>query len=474
MSYLFYDLETTGLNKCFDQVLQFAAIRTDEDFNEIDRHEIFIKLNLDVIPSPQAMMVHQLDLSDIQSGSGEFDAIKKIHQLLNTPNTISLGYNTLSFDDEFLRFGFFQNFMPPYTHQYANGCSRMDIYPMLIFYHLFNPDSLNWPAAKHDKISLRLEDINQANNLFSGQAHNALVDVEITLALARRLKKEEKMWDYLSGYFKKHEDLARINKLEKIAIADQSCHLGLCIIGKLGNRNNYQAPCLNLGQHRHYKNQTIWLRLDWKPLAQVSCDDFQEHTMTLNKKAGEPPFILPMQGHYLKHLSVERSDLYQQNIAHLQQNKALFNAIRDYYLDYTYPPIDHLDIDAALYQDGFPSDLEKNWQQKFCRSLPKQWPTLSAEAPNDKRQQQALRILGRNHPQLLSTKQQQQFQDYLQTVYQPNKASQSFDYKGEPRRSLVQAQQELSEIEKEQSLTEKQRAILAQLKTYFSTLLPNV
>ncbi len=27
-SYLFYDIETTGLNKAFDQVLEFAAIRT--------------------------------------------------------------------------------------------------------------------------------------------------------------------------------------------------------------------------------------------------------------------------------------------------------------------------------------------------------------------------------------------------------------------------------------------------------------
>jgi len=29
-SYLFYDIETTGLNKAFDQVLSFAAIRYDQ------------------------------------------------------------------------------------------------------------------------------------------------------------------------------------------------------------------------------------------------------------------------------------------------------------------------------------------------------------------------------------------------------------------------------------------------------------
>lgn len=42
-TYLFYDLETTGRNKCFDQVLQFAAIRTDLNLNELERYESRIK-----------------------------------------------------------------------------------------------------------------------------------------------------------------------------------------------------------------------------------------------------------------------------------------------------------------------------------------------------------------------------------------------------------------------------------------------
>ena len=52
-SYLFYDIETTGLNKAFDQVLQFAAVRTDNKLNELDRHSIRIKLRPDIIPSPR-------------------------------------------------------------------------------------------------------------------------------------------------------------------------------------------------------------------------------------------------------------------------------------------------------------------------------------------------------------------------------------------------------------------------------------
>ena len=120
-TYLFYDVETTGLNKCFDQVLQFAAIRTDLELNEIDRIDINIELNCDVIPSPEAIITHRIGLDQYKNAKKEVDAIRKIHQLLNTPGTMSLGYNTLGFDDEFLRFSFYRNLLPP-RQQYFCRC----------------------------------------------------------------------------------------------------------------------------------------------------------------------------------------------------------------------------------------------------------------------------------------------------------------------------------------------------------------
>ena len=114
-SYLFYDIETTGLNKAFDQVLSFAAIRTDPGLNAIERHTITVKLRPDVIPSPGAILTNRIPVSDLSKGLCEFEATEQIHQLMNQAGTISLGYNTLGFDDEFLRFSFHRNLMPPYT-----------------------------------------------------------------------------------------------------------------------------------------------------------------------------------------------------------------------------------------------------------------------------------------------------------------------------------------------------------------------
>jgi len=35
MGFVFYDTETTGTNTAFDQILQFAAVRTDDDLGEV-------------------------------------------------------------------------------------------------------------------------------------------------------------------------------------------------------------------------------------------------------------------------------------------------------------------------------------------------------------------------------------------------------------------------------------------------------
>ena len=34
-TFVFYDLETSGLNKAFDQVLQYAAIRVDQTYSRL-------------------------------------------------------------------------------------------------------------------------------------------------------------------------------------------------------------------------------------------------------------------------------------------------------------------------------------------------------------------------------------------------------------------------------------------------------
>ena len=57
MPYVFYDTETTGIETAFDQILQFAAIKTDNNFVELDRFDIRCRLLPHIVPSPGALRV---------------------------------------------------------------------------------------------------------------------------------------------------------------------------------------------------------------------------------------------------------------------------------------------------------------------------------------------------------------------------------------------------------------------------------
>lgn len=464
MTYLFYDVETSGLNKCFDQVLQFAAIRTDMALNELERHEVFVKLNPDTIPSPFATITHHIGIELCQrDGMLEVEVIEKIHHMLNTPGTISLGYNTLTFDDELLRFAFYRNLLPPYTHQYANQCGRMDLYPMTTFFSLFKPDALpNWPE-KDGRISLKLENLNAANQLATGAAHNALVDVEATIALARQLRQSTKMWDYLVGYFNKQTDQTRCANLAWCESLQQQ--IGLMIWGKIGARHHYQAPVLSLGSHKHYKNQTLWLRLDLPELQKTRPDNIDDCTWVLRKKLAEPGFLLPYNERYYQKTKPERRELVQKNLAWLMERPQLLAEIIEYHQHFKYPVYPSTDVDAALYQSNFWSSQETKQCSQFHQADPVQKSQLADQFGNSDLQQMATRLIGRNYPAGLSIEQKQRFQQYLQRVYCTDQAQALTDFTDQKRYTLSQFEQDFQEAS-QSDLSDTQRQLLQELRQH--------
>ncbi len=464
-TYLFYDVETTGRNKCFDQVLQFAAIRTTLELEEIERVEIQIKLNCDVIPDPEAMLVHGIGIQDMQHGESELAAMEKIHALLNQPGTLSGGYNTLGFDDEFLRFSFFRNLLPPYTHQFAQDCGRFDLLPITQLYFLYKHDLLHWPVID-GKTSLKLEHLSAANQLAQGSAHNALVDVEATLALARRFFQERNMWEYALGYFNKQTDLERVKQLSSaFADSNQPYLLGL-MIGKAGTRDFYQFPALALGQHRHYKNQTLWLRLDQPELADTTCENIPEQTWVVRKKAGEGNLLLPLIPRFTQHLSPERQHTMQANLVWLQSNPTIFAAIKDYHLEYTYPKIPHLDADAWLYEFGFLTPQEQQLSTQFHRATPDKKYAVAQQFTHPVLQEIALRLLGRHYPSYLSNNTSKaQFKSYLQNLQQGQSL---MDYRGQSRLTIGGALEIITQLLETRPLNATQQFCLNEYANFLS------
>lgn len=457
-TYLFYDLETTGLNKCFDQIIQFAAIRTDLELNELTRHEYYVKLNPDVIPTPKAFITHRISPQKLAQGLSEVEALKKIHQLVNEPGTISLGYNTLGFDDEFLRFSFYRNLLPPYHHQFANDCSRMDLYPMTVMYSLFHKDLLKWPAT-----NLKLETICLNNNLMSGAAHNAMTDVVATLNLARTLRKEMKTWHYLQGFFNKQTDQERCYQVTTPASHDLPT--AILIDGKFGINQHFQCAVTPLGQHNHYKNQSLWLRVDHDLLQKANLENFVDHTWVINKKMGEPGMILPMKDRFLQPYLKSKQNEIAANLEWLKESKHLLETITSHYRNYTYPKIPDIDAAASLYENGFITPHDQETCLKFHDADPTKKMTLVSSFIAKPLRELAIRLLGHHHPLSLDDEARDYYDQFLKNI--ANGCYNTADYSGKARLSPSQALQEIKELLLTE-LDEQQKTILQELTSYIN------
>jgi exodeoxyribonuclease-1 len=466
-TYLFYDIETTGLNKSFDQVLQFAAIRTDLSLNELERHEIKIKLNPDMIPAPRALITHHIGIAESLEGVSEYQGITAIHQILNEPGTISVGYNTLGFDDEFLRFSFYRNLLTPYTHQYANRCGRLDLYPLTILYYLYKNDILQWPTIDA-KITLKLESINAANQFIAGRSHHAMVDVEVTLALARQFFEVRDMWEYALGYFVKNTDQERIQQLQNDFQSPAGHHCeGLMLYGKLGVNASYQAQVLQLGVSKPYKNQSLWLRLDTPNLTGSTSETIIENAWVIRKKWGEPGIILPLKERFLAHLNQERQAHSHHNKEWLKENPALLKQLIDYHCAFTYPLIPNTDIEASLYINGFWSEDENAFCRRFHRVSPKEKANLAETTKNTRLKDLAIRLLGRNYPEILTETLQQEFNNHMYRATIEDDAI--IDFKGGKRLTRKAALADIMELRKI-DLTSIQHSLLDGLEKYLLQL----
>ena len=468
-SYLFYDIETTGLNKAFDQVLQFAAVRTDSQLNEIDRHSIRIRLRPDIIPSPRAIITNRMSMAELNSGTCEFEAIPQIHGLMNEPGTVSLGYNTLGFDDEFMRFSFYRNLLPPYTHQYLHGCRRMDLLPITIIYRLYKTMVLNWPQI-NGKLSLKLEHLSATNKLIDGRAHDAMVDVGATLELARIFYKKKKMWHYLEGCFDKETDALRASELPSSFQSPAGDHqMGLMVNSEYGPQQNYQVPVLSMGSSIPYSNQTLWLRLDLASLQETTAETIEETTWVIRKRFGEPGILLPPRKRYWKHLGSERIAMVEQNLEWLRLNPELFHRVITYHREYTYPFIPNLDPDAALYQIGFFSASDNKLCRQFYKASLHKKSDFIDRFDSNEASSLAARVLCRNYPGAGQQTAAENFSAYMARVNPRREDDALVDYKGERRTIPGGALAEIKQLRQTEELDSTQQRLLDELEQYINT-----
>jgi exodeoxyribonuclease-1 len=223
MPFVFYDLETTGLSPQFDQALQFAAVRTDDDLNEVASFQLGCRLSPHIVPSPKALVVNRVTptmLTDPKLPS-YYEALRAVREVLVewSPATF-VGYNSISFDEDFLRQGFFQTLQPVYLTN-TGGNARGDMLKVVYATAIYAPGVLGVPTDAEGGPIYKLDHLATTNGYTSSGQHEAMADVRATLFLAGLVReKAAAIWGTMAGWTHKQSVIDFLRQEEAVWHSD--------------------------------------------------------------------------------------------------------------------------------------------------------------------------------------------------------------------------------------------------------------
>jgi exodeoxyribonuclease-1 len=269
-SFFFYDLETSGFNPRSARVMQFAGQRTDMNLQPIgDPVNVLIKLSADVVPDPDAVLVTGITPQQtLADGITEAEFLKLFYEEVVKPDTIFTGFNTVRFDDEFMRFLHYRNFYDPYEWHWKDGCSRWDILDVARMTRALRPDGIEWPYASDGKPTNRLEFLTKVNKLDHSKAHDALNDVFATIAVARLIReKQPELFEFLLRHRDKRVAKALVENGQPFVYTS----------GRYSSQYLHTTAAILIGSHLKQDAGIVYdLRFDPKPFIDMSVDQLIE------------------------------------------------------------------------------------------------------------------------------------------------------------------------------------------------------
>ncbi len=253
-SFFWHDYETFGSVPRRDRPAQFAGLRTDADLNPVDAPVMsYCRPAPDFLPEPEAcVLTGILPQHCLAQGLPEHAFADAIERQLARPGTVGVGYNSIRFDDEVTRFLFWRCLIDPYAREWQNQCGRWDLLDVIRCAWALRPEGIEWPRHDDGRPSFKLEHLTRANGLRHEDAHDALADVQATIALARLLKAHQpRLWDFCLRLRSKDAVLAEIG-----AAGTQGRPL-LHVSGMYGTERGCLAMVWPLAPHPSNRNEII-------------------------------------------------------------------------------------------------------------------------------------------------------------------------------------------------------------------------
>ena len=189
-NYVFYDFETCSSNVSYGQIIEAAAVLVNDDLQELDRYEGRCRLSPGIIPEAMALIVNKSSVAMLKNTNlSHYQMIKQMMEKFNQwKNSVFFGYNSIEFDEEFLRRTLFKNLEYPYI-TVTNGNERGDLLGLARAAHLYYPNCIKTPISDKKNPVFKLEQLAPMNGIKHDKAHSAMGDVLATVEIAKILKK---------------------------------------------------------------------------------------------------------------------------------------------------------------------------------------------------------------------------------------------------------------------------------------------
>ncbi|MFT3792161.1 MAG: exodeoxyribonuclease I [Rudaea sp.] len=443
-SFFWHDYETSGIDARRDRAVQFAGQRTTLGLEPLgEPFSVYCKPALDVLPHPAACLITGISPQRAQrEGVIEAEFAARIHEELAQPGTCGVGYNSLRFDDEFTRNLLYRNFHDPYEREWKDGNSRWDLIDLARMCYALRPAGIQWPGTHAEASSrenqkaplpagtsrfipsFKLVDLAAANHLAHAHAHDALSDVQATIALARLLRaRQPRLWDFYFALRRKQRAFELLDYAHRTPV--------LHVSSRYPSERGCLAMIVPLAAHPTQNNGVIVcdLDVDPAPLLELDADEIADRVFTPRADlpgdveriplktvhANKSPALAPLSA--LNGVDTARIGLdverCKAHLARLQDAPNLADKLREVFATVR-EERGTVDPDLAIYS-GFPSDADKRLFREVRRTPPEQLGARRFAFADPRYAELLFRYRARNWPQTLDIVEAQCWSDFCRT-----------------------------------------------------------
>jgi exodeoxyribonuclease-1 len=290
--YIFYDLETTGLERDFAQILQIGLIFADEDMNILSMKKLEARVSPWTVPAPGALLTTGFTAADLKSAKNSaFELMQEVDQWARSQYwpVIFSGYNNIGYDDDIFAQNLHQNLLDSTMLSAKNPSngqnnSRFDVMIAVQAASAYMPELLTLTKKNANGApSMKLGVVARQNNvgLSEEDAHDAMNDIKATLGIAKLVKKSApQLW----------EQLTKTSSVEGVDAFVNENMVFTHTAFSFGNKNAAVVTSLGARNGSGVTEILFDLSLDPKPYLSMGVDELKQVILDQSKKApkGQP------------------------------------------------------------------------------------------------------------------------------------------------------------------------------------------